>query len=110
MRRKARSCKEKARFVSEYKSSGLSATAFSKKHDIPTSSLYLWLMKERQANPSIRMARVVRQPVKRPDAVARAGLVIESRALRVHVPVGVDRSTLETVLTVIASHASGGAS
>lgn len=110
MRTNTRTLEERAQLLARYKASGLSAMAFSKEHGIPISTLYMWLLKERRAKPAIRMARVIRQAVvpSRGRGVSGAGLMIESGALRVHVPTGVDPATLETVLRVIASHSRTG--
>jgi len=105
------------RRVSEWRSSGLTSTAYCEGKPFTAGGLRYWahqLSRGPQAGEaSVRMARVVRVPSSRPpsresSALARGPevLVVELGAARVAVRPGFDRETLAAVLEVLASHAS----
>ena len=105
------------RRVSEWRSSGLTSTAYCEGKPFTAGGLRYWahrLSRGQQAGQaSVRMARVVRVPSSRSPsrespvlAVGPEALFVDLGAVRVAVRPGFDRETLSAVLEVLASHVS----
>ncbi len=101
--------------VESWRTSGETAAAFSTRHGFASSTLRWWASQLKREDPSptpvslvrpstIRLARVVRSPYSgEADSERRSAIAIELPTLgaRVMVAAGVDRSTLELVLTTL---------
>jgi hypothetical protein len=95
--------------VAEWRASGLTAQDFAADRDFAPSTLTWWarrLSKELGAT-SLRVARVVRgrasSAVEAGGQTPRGKMVVELGVSRVHVPDGVDATTLETVLALLGA-------
>lgn len=96
--------------MAAWRASGESAQKFAEGRDYTVHMLRYWAgrLKEEEAEPSIRLARIVRAPrevtpqsieaAQQPTGVA---LVLEVGGARVQVPVGFERATLRAVLEVL---------
>jgi hypothetical protein len=103
-----------AKRVAEWKASGLTSTAFCEGKDFTPGGLRHMAHRlggeRQQRRAPVRIARVVRlpragasspiEPAPAPDAPA---IVVELGGARVTVRVGVDRTTLATVVDVLAA-------
>jgi len=108
-----------AKRVAEWRASGLTAKDFCAKHDLQLSSLRYWTYRLRAAvKPSettaVRLLPVAIKPQDAPQSIPQAephkpALTVELGAARIVVPVGVDRTTLKTVLDALGEHATRGA-
>lgn len=97
--------------MAAWRTSGQSAQKFAEGRDYTVHMLRYWagrVKEEAAAEPSIRLARVVRTSAGAaplPSATARqptgAALVLEVGGARVQVPVGFERATLRAVLEVL---------
>jgi transposase-like protein len=102
------SVEERGRLVAAFHASGLSAKAFAEREGVPSSTMYQWLAKSRQAVRDVapvRIARVIRrraEPAAQAASGAATSLVIELGDVSVRVAPGFDRDSLQSVLDVIA--------
>ncbi len=95
--------------VAAWRASGQSAQKFAEGRDYTVHMLRYWAgrLKEEEAEPSIRLARVVRAPREVPQPLEAArpptgtALVLEVGGARVQVPAGFERATLRAVLEVL---------
>ena len=94
-----RSAEERERIVSDWKSSGLSARAFSKQQGLTKNLIYRWLAAARRRTAPPRILRVIRE-----SAIATptsSTLTVEVSGARIAVPTGFDRATFAAVLQVL---------
>ena len=103
-----------AKRVSDWRSSGLTSTAYCEGKPFTAGGLRHWahrLGRGRQEGASVRVARVVRvselkspsQDERRSPAVAVPDVIVEIGTARVAVRPGFDRGTLAAVLDVLSA-------
>jgi hypothetical protein len=97
----------RAEVIADFRASGLSASAFARRKGIPEVTFYYWLGKSVAPPPGLRLARVVAPPAAAQSATlpsrCATPLVIELGAVRVHVPVGCDGTTLTMVVDILGA-------
>jgi len=107
--------------VAAWRTSGLTAKAFTAGRPFSAQQLWNWSYRLRRASSApnpvndppttkqavkkcVRLARVVRVPVSAPPVPPTMGLVVEWHGARIAVPPAFDRATFSTVLDAIERH------
>jgi transposase-like protein len=93
---------ERSRFVSDWRSSGMTRKAFSKQHGISSASLSLWRKRiDAATSPAKFHPLVVAQPERAQQELAEPVAEVIVGALTVRVYAGISESTLSALLKTL---------
>ncbi|WP_319561014.1 IS66 family insertion sequence element accessory protein TnpA [Marispirochaeta sp.] len=100
------SSEEQATHLAAWRSSGLSGQAYCREHDIVSTIFYSWVKaeKKRTARESASSPLLVKvQPNKHTIGNSSAGICIERRDVRIHLPANIGIESLKSVLMLLGA-------
>ena len=84
---------EKGRWLEEWKGSGKSAWSFAKEKGLQGQTFLKWVKHERESKNGF-----VEIQTKTKSVTQLAGIIIEKGDIKVHIPLGVSKSEISTVI------------